>query len=176
MRAAVDVERRMKSVFFRLLARDVDRVFVGDPAGVDAVHVDPVLRVVRGRGAGHHVERGFRHVRMGVLVGLEPSIKLPLHRRHVDDVLVEGALPQHERLQSAVQDEGGDCVHELNLEELDRPHFVQRQTPAVDPSQVDLLLIGVEPTVRVEMWPELRVLRRQEDLRERGGDCDPRAS
>jgi hypothetical protein len=26
------------------------------------------------------------------------------------------------------------------------------------------------------MWPELRVLRRQEDLRERGGDCDPRAS
>jgi len=72
------------------------------------------------------------HVRVRVLVGLEASIKLPLHRGHVDDVLVEGALPQHEGLQAAVQDERGDRVDELNFQKLHRSHFLERQAPAVD--------------------------------------------
>jgi len=39
------------------------RGIVDDPAGVDAVYVDAVGVGVDGAGSGHHVERGFGHMR-----------------------------------------------------------------------------------------------------------------
>src|SRR5579863_2770243 len=54
--AVDDIQGRMKALFFALARRDLDRVFIRDPSGVDAVHVNAVAMVVGRRGAGHHVE------------------------------------------------------------------------------------------------------------------------
>ena len=98
----------------------VQRVLVGDPAGVDAVHVDAVAVVVgRGR-ARHHVQRRLGHVRVRMAGGLEAPVELPLDRRDVDDVLVALGRAQHQRLQPRVEHERRDGVDELRLEQLDR--------------------------------------------------------
>ena len=114
-----------------LRAAMCDRVLVGDPAGVDAVHVDAVGVVVGRRGARHHVQRGLRHVRVRVPGRLEAAVELPLDRRHVDDVLVALGRAQHQRLEPRVEHERRDRVDELRLEQLDRRHLGERQPPRV---------------------------------------------
>src|SRR5262245_38823305 len=54
--AVDDVERRMEAMFGGLARGDLDRIFVGDPAGIDAVHVNAVQLIVRRRRARHHVQ------------------------------------------------------------------------------------------------------------------------
>lgn len=74
---AVDnIERRMKPVFLLFACGDLDGVFIGDPAGVDGIHVDSVGVVIGCRGAGHHVERRLGHVGMRVSGGLELAVEL----------------------------------------------------------------------------------------------------
>ena len=115
------------------------RVLVAHPAGVDAVHVDPVGVVVGRRGARHHVQRGLGHVRVRVPRGLEVPVELALDGRDVDDVLVAARRAEHERLQAGVEDERRDRVHELRLEQLDRRDLVEEEPPRVALAEVDLL-------------------------------------
>ena len=124
-----------------------DRVLVGHPAGVDAVHVDAVGVVVGRRGARHHVQRGLGHVRVRVRVVLKLPVELPLHRRDVDDVLVALRRAQHQRLEARVEHERRDGVDELHLEQLDRRHLGEQQPPRVALAQVDLLQVLVEPAL-----------------------------
>src|SRR5215468_5903602 len=49
-RAVDDVERRVKAVNASLALRVHLGIFIGDPAGIDAVHVDSVTDVIRPRG------------------------------------------------------------------------------------------------------------------------------
>src|SRR6266513_5733769 len=57
-RATVDdVERRVKALLGGLARGNLHRILVGDPAGVDAVHVDAVGMVIGCRRARHHVQR-----------------------------------------------------------------------------------------------------------------------
>ena len=140
-----------KPVLGRLLLGDVRRVLVAHPAGVDAVHVDPVGVVVGRGGARHHVQRGLRHVRVRVPRGLEAPVELALDRRDVDDVLVALGRAEHERLQPRVQDERRDRVDELRLEQLDRRDLVEQEPPRVPLAQVDLLEILVEAALGEEV-------------------------
>src|ERR1043165_9005644 len=82
--AVDDVERRVEAKNTSLRLRVHLGILIGDPAGIDAVHVDSVTDVIRPRGPRHHVEGGLGHVGVRVLVGLPPTVKLPLHRRDVD--------------------------------------------------------------------------------------------
>src|SRR5262245_15342632 len=60
--AVDDVEGRGEAVHRYLHGGEGGGIFVGDPAGVDGVHVDAVADVVDRRGAREHVERGLGHV------------------------------------------------------------------------------------------------------------------
>ena len=165
-RAVDDVQRRVEAVDLALVLRELDRILVGHPAGVDAVHVDPVADVVGRRGPGQHIEAGLGHVRVGVPRGLEGPVELPLHRRDVDDVLVALGRPHHQRLELTVEDEGRDRVDEVDLQELYRRHLVEEEAPAVDLAVVDLLLVGVEHAGREEAHGRVLVLRQERDLAE----------
>ena len=150
-RAVDDVERRMEALLRGLARGDLHRILVGHPAGVDAVHVDAVGLVVGGRRARHHVERRLRHVRVRMPRRLEVAVELPLHRRHVDDVLVALRRAQHQRLEARVEDERRDRVDQLHLEQLDRRHLGQQQPPRVALAQIDLLQILIEPPFGKEL-------------------------
>ena len=150
----------------RLRSAICDRVLVADPAGVDAVHVDAVGVVVGRRGPRHHVEGGLGHVGVRVPGGLEAPVELALHRRHVDDVLVALGRAQHQRLEPGVEDERGDGVDELGLEQLDGRHLGERQPPGVPAAQVDLLQVLVEPAAGEEVAAVLLLLGQQPDLRQ----------
>src|SRR6266436_9479894 len=51
-----DVQRRMKMMVASLASGNVDGILIGDPAGIDAIHVNAVGMIIRSRGPGHHVE------------------------------------------------------------------------------------------------------------------------
>ena len=70
------VVRSPEPVLGELPFGQVRRILVGHPTGVDAVHVDPCRGVVGRGGAGHHVQRGLRHVRVWVARRLEPPVEL----------------------------------------------------------------------------------------------------
>ena len=147
------------------LARgNLGRILVGDPAGVDAVHVDAAPLVVGRRRARHHVERRLRHVRVRMPGRLEIPVELPFHRRDVDDVLVALRRAEHERLQTCVEDERGDRVDEMHFEQFHRRDLVQQQTPGVAAAQIDLLQVLIELTAREEIHLAGRVLRQQRHL------------
>src|SRR5262245_44026899 len=77
-RSAVDdIERRRETELG--FTRGVNSgIFVGHPTGVDGVHVNAIFHVVRRARARHHVERGFRHVRVRMLVCLGGAVELAL--------------------------------------------------------------------------------------------------
>ena len=155
--------KRCSAVFRAAIS---DRILVGDPAGVDAVHVDAVAVVVGRRGARHHVERGLRHVRVRVAGRLEVPVELPFHRRHVDDVLVALGRAQHQRLEPRVDDERRDGVDQLHLQQLHRRHLGQQQPPRVAAAQVHLLQVLVELPLREEVALRLALVGQQRDLRQ----------
>ena len=61
--------------------------------------------------------------------GLEPPVELALDGRDVDDVLGAAGRLQHQRLEPGVEHEWGDGVDQLGLQQLDRRHLGQGQTP-----------------------------------------------
>ena len=126
---------------------DLRRILVGDPPRVHRVHVDAVLLVVGGGGAGHHVERGLGHVGVRVAGRLEVAVELALHRGHVDDVLGPAGRAQHERLEPGIEDERRHRVHQVHLEQLDRGHVGHQHPPRVPLAQVQLLAVLVEPSL-----------------------------
>src|SRR5438045_1583633 len=63
-RSVHDVERRMKAMVADLAGGNGRGVFVRDPPGVHAVHVNAVGMIVGSGGACHHIERGLGHVRV----------------------------------------------------------------------------------------------------------------
>ncbi len=158
-RAIDDVERGMEAVFGRLARGNFDRILVGDPAGVHAVHVDAVGVVIGGRRARHHVQRRLGHVRVRMPRGLEPAIELPFHGRHVHDVLVAARRPHHERLQPGVEDERRHRVDQLHFQQLHRRHFGQQQPPRIAVAQIELLQILIEPALRKQVLLIARSLR-----------------
>ena len=95
--AVNDVERRIEAVVFGCARGDVGGVFVGNPPGIDAVHVDAVSVVIGSGGARHHVEGGFGHVGVGMARGFEFAIELAFDRGDVDDVFVAVGRAKHER-------------------------------------------------------------------------------
>ena len=168
MRAApsIDVERRMKALLDDFARGNLDRVLVGDPSGVDAVHVDAVVVIVGGRRARHHVQRRLRHVRVRMPRRLEFPVELPFHRRHVDDVLVALRCSQHERLQARVENERRNRVDEVHFQQFDGRHFRQQQPPRVAFAQVDLLQIRIELPFRKQVLLSRQLLGQQPDLRQ----------
>ena len=82
------VERRVEAQFIGFAASDIGGVLVGDPAGVDAVHVDSDAGVILSRRPRQHVESRLRHVRVRVPVRFIRAVEDALHRRHIDDVFV----------------------------------------------------------------------------------------
>src|SRR5688572_10180915 len=169
-----DVERRVEALLARLARRDLHRILVRHPAGVYAVHVDTVVPVVGRRGARHHVERRLRHVGVRMARGLEVAVELPLHRRHIDDVLVALRRAQHQFFQSPIQYKRGDAVDQLHLEQLHRRHLRQRKPPRVAPAQVHLLQVLVEHAFGKESLGLEILLRQQARLRPLRGVCRPR--
>src|SRR6476659_888024 len=57
-----DIQRRMKALLDDLARCELRRILVGDPAGVDRIHVDAVVAVIGSGRSRHHVERGLGHV------------------------------------------------------------------------------------------------------------------
>ena len=147
-----DVERRMEVLFDGFACGDFDGVFVGDPAGVDAVHVDTILLVVCGGGTGHHVERGFGHVGVGVAGGFPPAVELAFDGGDVDDVFVAFRGAEQEGFESGVEDEGSDGVDELDFEEFDGGDFGEQEPPGVAAAEIDLLEVLVEASFREEVF------------------------
>ena len=97
------VQGRVKAMVFFLSLCNVQRIFVGDPPGVDAVHVNPILHVINSRGSCEHVQRGLGHVGMRMRVPFEGSVKHSLHGRYVHDVFVSMRTAKHEWFQSGIQ-------------------------------------------------------------------------
>ena len=80
-------------------------------------------------------------------------------------------MPEHQGLEPGREDEGGDRVDELHLEQLDRGHLGEREAPAIVGAQVDLLLVGVERAAweEVDAAGEGQILRGEGGLGEEGG-------
>ena len=144
-RGAVDeVQRRVEALLGEPHLRRV-RALVGDPAGVDGGHQDPVGREQLLRaGAGEHVQRGLGHVRVRVARALVAAAELALHRRDVDDVGAARGRRRHRGAQPADQDERRGLVAELDLEQLDRVDLVDDLAPAVVRVQVGDEAAGVD--------------------------------
>src|SRR5665213_1157582 len=159
---AVDgVERWMEPLIDDFSRGKLRRVFVGDPPGVDAVHVDSVVVIVGRRRARHHVERGLRHVRVRMPRRLGDPVELPLDRRHIDDVLVASGHAEHERLQTRIQEEGRDGVDDLHLEHLHGRHVCQQHPPRVRAAQIDLLKVRVQLARRKQIRTQKQFLRQE---------------
>ena len=126
--------------------------------------MNSVAGVILSRRSSQHVERGFGHVCVRVFVRFVRSIKDAFHRRDIDDVFVRCRDFLHQRFQASVQNERGDRVDELHLKQLDGRNIGEAQPPAVDLAKVDLLKIAVELPGRKELFPALRVSRREGDL------------
>ena len=114
--AVDDIEGRVESLFDGLASGDFVGIFVGYPAGIDAIHMDAVGVVVGGGGAGHHIESGLGHVGMGVAGGFGVAIELAFDGGDIDDVLVAVGGAEHEGLEAGVEDKRGDGVDELDFE------------------------------------------------------------
>lgn len=142
--AVDDVEGGMELMFAGLALGDVEGVFVGDPAGVHAVHVDAVVEVFGGGGAGHHVEGGLGHVGVGMTRGLESTIELPFDGGDIDDVFVEGGHALKQGFQPGIDEERGDGIDQLDFEEFDGRHLGQGQAPGIASTEIDLLEVAVE--------------------------------
>ena len=71
------------------------RIFIGHPSRVHAVHVNPVVMVIRRRGARHHIQRGLGHIGVGMTSGLLKPVELALHGGYIDDVFVALRRAQH---------------------------------------------------------------------------------
>ena len=107
-----------------------------------------------------------------MLVRLVLAVNRPFHRRDVHDVLVERAMPEHQRLQPGREHERRDCVHKVHLQKLHRGDLGERQPPRVVRPKVDLLKVLVERALgkQVDAARERAVLRRERGLRqERAG-------
>ena len=100
--------------------------------------------------------------------GLEPAVELPFDGRDVDDVLVALGCRQHQRLEPRVEQERGDRVDELRLEQLDRRDLREQEPPRVPLAQIDLLEIGVERAGGEEPVAAGQILGEQRHLRELG--------
>ena len=135
----------------RLLLGDMHGVFVAYPTGVHAVHVNTRRLIVRRRCAGHHVQRRLGHIRMRVTRGFEAPVELPFHGRNIHDVFVPVRRTQHERLETGVQHERCDGVHQLRFKKFNRRHFVEQQPPRIAVPQVHLLEVGIETSLGEQM-------------------------
>ena len=151
-----------------LARRDLGHVFVGHPAGVHAVHVNSVLAVVRRRGARHHVERGLGHVRVRMARRLVVAVELSFHGRHVHDVLVTIRRAPHERLETRVDQERCNRVHQLHFQKLHTRHFIEQQAPRIPLAQIDLLQVLIELARREKLMRHQHVVKHEGHLRERG--------
>ena len=125
------------------------RALVGDPAGVDGVHQDPVgLVQLAGGRTRHHVERGLGHVGVRVTRALVPPRELALHRRHVDHMSSPGrrrpGRGRHRRPQPGDQQERRDRVAQLHFEQLERVDLVDGLGPRVGALQVGQQATGVD--------------------------------
>src|SRR5712671_8152729 len=134
----------MKSMLRSLSRGNLLRILVGDPPSVDGIHMDAVTDIIGGRGARHHVECRLRHVRVRMPNRLVRAIKLPLDGGDIHDMLVALRSPRHQWLEPRVDDERGDCIDEMNLEQLHRRYFGQEKPPGVAPSKIQLLKVLIE--------------------------------
>jgi len=71
-----------------------------------------------------------------LFVGLETSIELAFHRRHIDDVPVMRTVAQHQGFETCVEHEGRDRVHKLHFEQFHRRH-VREEIPFYTGRRVD---------------------------------------
>mmetsp|Transcript_6207 Transcript_6207/g.16823 ORF Transcript_6207/g.16823 Transcript_6207/m.16823 type:complete len:204 (+) Transcript_6207:413-1024(+) len=107
---------------------------------------------------------------------LLPTVELPLHRRHVDNVPVRAWGTLQERSQPAVQNEGREGVDAENLDRLWRGHLPQLQQPAVRAPRIQLLPVCVALALRQHqggVGGGHLVLRQHGELRQVGaaGSC-----
>lgn len=112
------------------------RALVGDPAGVDRGHEDPVgLEHLVAAGSRHHVHRGLGGIGVRVPRALVAAAKHALHRRDVDHVRTSTGRPAgglgHRRAERADQDERRRVVAQLGLEQLHRGDLVDGLHPGV---------------------------------------------
>lgn len=163
-----DVERRVEALFGGFAGGDGGGIFVGDPAGVDGVHVDAIGIVVGGGGAGHHIQRGFGHVGMGMAGGFADAVELAFDGGNVDDVFVALGGSEHEWFEAGVEDEWGDGVDQMHLKEFDGRDFRHEETPGVAATEVDLLEILIEAAGGEEMILGGEFFRQQRNLGEFG--------
>ena len=143
----------MEAMIGDLSRRECHGVLVGHPAGVHAVHVNAVLLIVGGRSARKHVECCLRHVGVRMPRRFVVAVELPLHRRHVHDVLVTVDRAHHERLEARVDDERRNGVHKLHFKELHAGYLGQQESPRIPVTQVHLLQILIELALRKEAVP-----------------------
>ena len=85
--------------------------FVGDPAGVDCGHVDPVHDELHAARPSHHVESGLGHVRVRMSVAFAYTGELALHRRDVDDELAGSWTAGQKRLQLGCEEKRAHGIH-----------------------------------------------------------------
>src|SRR5665213_1001327 len=83
-----DVQRWMKTLLRRLARRDFDRILVGYPARIDAVHVNAIAVKIRRRRPRHHIESGFCHVGMRMARGFPIPVELTFDGGDIDNVFV----------------------------------------------------------------------------------------
>ena len=74
------IERRTKAEDFGFVLSNRGRILISNPTGIDAIHVDAVSSVILGGRSRQHVEGGFGHVGVRVLVRLVGPVKNALHR------------------------------------------------------------------------------------------------
>ena len=127
---------------------DVGRILVGDPARVDAVHVDAVARRSRPPRCGSSCSARPWPCWCAGAGGLEPPVELALHRRDVDDVLVAvRACAACSGLSRAFSTNGATALTSCTSSSSTDDTSASVQAPAVPAAQVDLLQIRVEAPV-----------------------------
>ena len=93
------------------------------------------------------------------------AVELPLHGRDIDDVFVAVRRPEHERLESGVEDERRHGIDELHFEQLHRGDLGQQQSPRVPSAQVDLLEVLVQSSLGEKIAVRSMIVRQQRYLR-----------
>ena len=106
----------MKPLFRRFPGGLFNRIFVGHPSGIDAIHVDAAVVVIGRSGASHHIERCFSHVRVGILRSFPPSIELAFDGRHVNNMLIALRCAQRQRLKPRIENKRSHRVDQLHFE------------------------------------------------------------
>lgn len=162
--AVDDVQRQIKTFLLHLEYDNFCRIFIDDPANVHTVHIDTIILIISRQDARHHVQYGLGHVGVRVAHGLEITVELTFHRRDVDDMLVALGRAQHQRFEPRIDNKRNNNINQLHFQQLHQQHFSHQQTPRIATTQIDLLQVLIQTSIKKQILLAHQFIIQQRNL------------